>query len=520
MINLLLLVALGLQPLEAQPSADIVFDLAAGDLASIPGASQQYTRYLSRWPYDLKNEKGIKQLDAAINFTVAQLSNRRVWKPPTVCANGQLYRLDYRDYGWTYEAWEKIAKADPYFKVTVGNKIGWINPLTEGAVRNATNSTMAVLRGDWFVARTALDRQGKGFFKGFYSDVKGFPNTEAEFFKIYGIDEKYINDNRLLKGGAVLQSIVAKHNRELQQFPTLWGLDVRFLWRSLDANSDVGERSVIEHFKGSVRFDGKEFIGSNQNGTHYYYLADAKGNQVSEVPIDIAQDTKNDFDARVLTPYSCIRCHGGQQGIWSFSDVVAKAALAPGIGIGVDQYDDKTKQDLEEYYFSDLEQDIQAHQTSYAKAVEKITGLGTVENTKCYIDTVEGYLFKRVNLTDAIADCGYDEAGTKAMLRLSGNPQAIVLASGQSISREAWESALVDVLKFGKPKWDINTPVKIMEGKPQPPSFLESQQAEPDKPEINLPPSAVQEKPKPVITPPKQPVQQPRQPIRQPAQFR
>lgn len=517
MIQLLILVAIGLQPLEAQPSADIVFDLVAGDLASVPQADQEYTRYLSVWPYDPKNEEKTKELDAAISFQLATLSNRRVWKPPVKTANGQLYRFDYRDYGWSYDAWEKLAKADPYFKVTVGDKKGWINPLTEGAVRSATNSTMAVLRGDWFVARTSLDRQGKGFFKGFYSDVKGFPNTEVEFFKLYGIDEKYINDNLLLKGGSVLQSIVAKHNRELQQFPTLWGRDVRFLWRSLDANSDIGERSVIEHFRGSVRFDGKEFIGSNQNGTHYYYLTNAKGEQVSEVPTDIAQDTKNPFDARVLTPYSCIRCHGGQQGIWDFADVVSKAALAPGVGLGVDKYDEKTRIALEEYYFSDLGQDIKSHQTSYAESIKQITGLPTDENTKCYIDVVEGYLFQRVDFAAAMADCGHDEDGTKAMLRLSNNPQAIVLASGQSISREAWESALVDVLKYGKFKWDINAPIKIMEGKAKPPSFNAQQiETAPEQPKLESKPAAPQPKPQ-VLEAPGIKIQknQPRQPVPQ-----
>jgi hypothetical protein len=323
----------GASDLAIQNMPARVIDRAVIDLSEVPKADQPYTRYLATWP--ATSDVELRNLDSSVKFWTASLSRRRVVRTPKLTADGQLYRLDIRDYYWTHDAWEQLAKANPYFAVTAYGKRGWLDPRAEYALRSATGSRMAVARADWFVARTSLDVGGAGFFKGFYSTFMGFPNSEAELFKQFGIDEKYLSDNYLLRGGSVLQSIVALHNRELQLIPTVWGRDSRFLWRSFDTDSDIGASSVIEHFAGSVKFAGKEFIGSNQNGTHYYYLANAQGKQVAEVPANIAQDRTNPHDARVLNPYSCVRCHGPQSGIRDFSDVVSKTALSDDAALAV-----------------------------------------------------------------------------------------------------------------------------------------------------------------------------------------
>jgi hypothetical protein len=463
-----------LAAVPAGPAA--VVDRCVVDLEQVAAADRPYTRYLSRWPAVEGNRL---HLDASVRFWVASLSNRRVWKPPEPTADGELYRIDIRNYGWSHESWEQIARANPYFRVSTAKARGWLDPASELALRTATGSVLALARADWFVARTSLDRGGVGFFKGFYSDFKGLPESEAELFKLYAIDEKYLDDNFLLRGGAVLQSIVASHNRELQLFPTVWGRDVRFLWRSLDTRSDVGETSVIEHFKGSVKFAGREYIGSNQNGTHYYYLSNAEGKQLAEVPTDIAQDKSNPHDARVLNPYSCVRCHGPQSGIRDFADVVSRTALSEDVALAViagdrevrksgDQVDahkpgqagDDQTFALEEYYLSELGTDITTHQKSYATAVHDVTGLAPPDNTDAYASVVEGYLWGRVDAATAANECGVDEATIKLLLKSSGNPHALVLLGGSTISREAWEDAFGDVMRAAAYAWDGQMQIK------------------------------------------------------------
>ena len=447
----------------APASPASVFDRCVIDLDAVPIADRPYTRYLARWP---ASDADRPSLEASVPFWVASLSNRRVWKPPQLVADGELYRIDIRNYGWSHDAWEQTARTNPYFRVSSSKARGWIDPAAEHALRSATGSTLAVARADWFVARTSLDRGGLGFFRGFYSDFKGLPASEAELFKLYAIDEKYLDENFLLRGGAVLQSIVANHNRELQLFPTVWGRDVRFLWRSLDTRSDVGEASVIEHFKGSVKFAGREYIGSNQNGTHYYYLTNADGQQVAEVPADIAQDKSNPHDARVLTPYSCVRCHGTQSGIRDFADIVSRTALSRDVALAVinkEHADDAAQFALEEYYLSELGTDVATHQKSYATAIRDVTGLDPAENTDAYVSTVEKYLWGRVNAAIAAADCGVDENTLQLMLKASGNPHALVLLGGSAISREAWEAAFGDVMRAAQYAWDGKLQVNLPE---------------------------------------------------------
>lgn len=479
MINLLLAAVLAAGEVRYEklalvgpPSPASLAELALLDLQQQPRRRWPGIRYLSRWPLD---PSVVDDLESTLLFWTASLNNLRRNPPVARVAGGQLYRLYLPDFDWDFDAWEQLAKKDTYFAVTVidGKEVrrGWIDPVVEDALRNATGSVKPVLRADFFVGRTSLDVQGKGHFQGFYSLFKKFPADEAGLFKRRGINVDFLNENLLLRGGAVLRSSVAQHNRELQLFPTVVGLDETFLWRSLDMLSNVGEESVLRNFLGTVKAKGREYIGTNENGTHYYYLTNEQKQQVDQVPAQIAQDRNHSLDAIVYSPYKCVSCHGPKGGIRHFDDVIKRMAEANGVGLAVIikgrklqdfPPETRTKQLLENYYLSDLGRAITRQQQSYTDVVLGINGLSCEENTRAYLRIVEGYIYGMVNKREAAAEIGValDEVGY--YLKNSGNPDALAILAGEEITREAFEAAYPELMQVRVYPWEERIPsVKV-----------------------------------------------------------
>lgn len=429
-----------------------VYEAVAIDLATVPAVDRPWMRYLALWP---SPESSQESLESAAGFWLNSIS----WSPTIrnlrIVGDGGLWRLDLREWGWNREAWETIAKADPYFAVTASDsgkgviRRGWLDPRVELTVRKETGSTKAVLRADWFVARTSLDGE-KGFFQGFYSTFLGLPKTEKELNDILGAKEEQklgksseFNKLFLLQGGAVLQSSVAQHNRGLELLPTVVGKSgARFLWRSLDTDSDAGDASVLEKLAGTHRVAGKEFIYSLPNGLHGYYATNGNGEQVREVPTNVAQDKGHPHDAIVYVGFKCVRCHGPNGGINGFDDVIRRLRVARKTGVAVigDRYgDDDFKRRLEAYYGGDLGEDTAQHRTVYGRAVKDAAARDHKENTTNYLGLVEGYLWGRVDLQVASNESGLGDE-TETYIKLTSPSPLVALLAGESISRELWEA--------------------------------------------------------------------------------
>jgi hypothetical protein len=358
--------------------------------------------------------------------------------------------------------WENIAAADPYFAVTVIDKTknqtlrrGWLDPKVEEAVRKETISSKAVLRADWFLVRTSLDGQ-KGFFQGFYSQFLGLPKTEKELDVLLGAKEEQqisasteFNKIFLLQGGAVLQSIVAQHNRGLELKPTVVGKSgVRFLWRSLDTDSNAENSSVLEKLAGTHDVAGKEFIFSLPNGLHGYYAADGKGSQVAEVPTNIAQDKTHPRDSIVYVGFKCVRCHQLNGGINGFDDIIRRLRVGKKTGVAVITKSDKKedldfKRKIEAYYASDLSIETAQQRKIYREAVrEASSGLEVEANYAAYLKIVEGYLYGFVDLESARRETGFEDVET--YIKLTSPSSVTPLLENEVNSRELWEK------NFGK----------------------------------------------------------------------
>jgi hypothetical protein len=339
-----------------------------------------------------------------------------------------------------------------------------------------SRATRAIERADRFLALTSLDRGDKR--GGYYSNFLDLPNTEPQLLKQLGIDEHFLKQNDLIRGGAVLggESIVAKHNRELQLLPSAFGLDERFLWRSLDVASDVKDQSVFKNFLGTIRIDGGEHIGTLKNGNHFYYLMNKARQQVAEVPIDIAQDKDDPHDVVVRTPYKCVKCHGPKGGIRHFDDVVRRMALSSNVALSViqkypkDPPDTRTKQALEDYYLSPLAKDITKHQESYTRVIREITGLSPAANTDNYLKFVNGYLFGLVDRQRAAYELAVEPEQLDAYLKQTGNDELMTILAAEQIPRELFEQGFADGMRARIHPWE-RSPARVKpETAPAPPA--------------------------------------------------
>lgn len=436
-------------------SPDKILKDAVVDLARVDPAERPYIRYLSAWP----REDSLETFEPVLVCWINHLTFRRKPYRPVRTPEG-LYRLNLQDLKWKPEAWEKLARRDTYFAVSVYaadgtiNR-GWIDPKAYLALSKETHSALPVLRGDYFLARTSLERGGVGFFReGFYSDLLGLPKTEKELFDLVGSKEE-LGKTFLGRGGAVTESEVALHNRELQLFPSLVGGDLGYFWRSLDTKSNLNDQDVFEKHRGTIRVDGKEFVLSLPNGLNFYYITDGAGNQVNEVPQDVAQDDKAVQDVTVLVPRSCVTCH--PKGVRQFKDEVSDLILDPNARLNIIRKKgdkDFLKQELEDYYLSPLGRTLTKHQESFSEAVLTTCGMEAEDFAKAYRAELDLYFYGRVTRETVIRETGFTEEEVDGYLARAGHSTAVRLRAGRSVTRENWDGIYHLVMKAAIYSWE------------------------------------------------------------------
>jgi hypothetical protein len=495
---LLLIVVSGIVHGQTYTPNDMFKAAHVDQTTQVPPEKRVVVRYLDFHAYpDNERDQAIRAMKFALNST----SLKTNFVTPVMIHNNTIMRIDLEDLGWDKKSrqdkltilekfgvkfdldntekkrifldiWETFVLADKFFAVSTpdakGNvQRGWLDPIIEAEARNISYSSKFILRADWLISRLLLEKQ----FGGFYSDLLFFPAKEADLYKAFGANIDFVDsNNQLRQGGAVLKSIVALNNRELQLIPSYFGFDEKFIWRTFDINKAGEEnKSVIQAFGGTVKHDGREIIGSLPNGLHWYYLADAAGNQVAEVPPDIAQDKRqgpiNVRERRVINAYKCISCHGEANGTYPFQDVVLKAIKNPDIALTVISKDkDKAlaiKQVLEEYYNSKLGKTIVRQQESYSARVKECNGLESSENSEALVDFIERYIYETVGPQQAANEMGVTLDEAKLYWKNSGNAVASFLLTGEEVPRADWENAFRDVMRSIVYPWE-NANVKVV----------------------------------------------------------
>jgi WD40 repeat protein len=230
---------------------------------------------------------------------LAKLLNSLSWHPrlslPRPIDRGQtVYRLDLRDYKWTASQWDRLVNAYPY-KIDVN--------LSEArAIRTATGSEFAYLRGDWFVATASRPP--------LYHDLLQLPTSDRGLERLLQVDVPANLKEDLAVRAGFNDSGVSKNNRLIERHDAAFGA----FWRSYDFDGNSGRQNLFEHPLGpaagetSFAHAGGEIIFHLPNGLLGFLLVERNGRRIDQAPVEIVSDPKRP-DQRVETGISCMSCH-------------------------------------------------------------------------------------------------------------------------------------------------------------------------------------------------------------------
>lgn len=460
MLFLLLFGALSSSPNEQ-------FQLALSDLRSLPVEKQCVTRYAS--------VHGVpqKELNEFLKATTFVVNSDSMRQPVTLTIiNLSVIRVETDKLGWDQasrsediallakegvnltipnpvsnalyiDIWEDMQRFDPYFKPD------WIDPALYIEACRLSKSKMFIMSAWFLFPRLMLERQDGGF----YSQLLLLPPTVDQLFKRMGVSQAFIDRQRLRRGGAVIDSEVALHNRELREIPGTFG-EERFIWDTKDFAVDAENRAknVLLSLAGTAKEDGSEYIGSLPNNLHWYYIANGKGVQLNAVPSNVAIDmrpgSRNEpiHDRNVVAWYKCLACHGPYSGLRPFEDRVKIGLINPDAKLKTYSYYKNAvitrKRELEEFYLPELQQSLQRQQRSYSNAVFRITGLSSTENARIVTTIFDRYFWELVGQDRAALEFGYPLEQAIKMWNESGDENLVLLAAGQPIRRKVWETVV------------------------------------------------------------------------------
>lgn len=277
-----------------------------------------------------------------------------------------------------WQVWEDITAQDPYFREP------WVNSEVAAKLRIESTSSGCVVRGDWLMVKVTDDDDPatKDVVEGFYTQLMGFPETEAEFQQYIEVNINQTEKNGAARSAGVLDSgrgsgaDVALHNRLLRRIPTLGTALGGYYWRTFDVVNSQGEKNVLNHPLG-IDHDGGEQIFSLPNGLQGYYLIgdqqeDGSRKRVSAVPPNIATDP-NYPDAQVSTWHSCATCH--VHGILMPDMAVRELVSGGNVNFVAFNNDDQIKFNTD--YQVDLAYIVEHDQKMFEEAIKRASGAQT-----------------------------------------------------------------------------------------------------------------------------------------------
>ena len=416
----------------ALPSFEEAAATAAADYQGLPPDLRPHVLYLTTYNIQALDPK--TDATAATDFWLNSLSSLTTIKRsipvfadlPNAAPQKtpRLHRVDVRDYGWSSAAIQKTLSKYPYGLLTIP----------------------PVVRADWFLLESSDATRSTAYYDLLYP--RGVPKNIEEFRKAWFVRLDDVRTAGIETGSIVLErkSIVALHNRVLSRSPTILGA----YHQTFDAvaTDPLTNRDYFRKPQGFA-FDAQEHIVSMSNGLHAYFLSNAQGNRQEEAPTNIARNSRPALpggDIRVITPFSCVECHGTQAGINIPRNALVEyltGAPDPQRSLVLYAKGKAATQFIERFYLNDPKQRLLLRdQNDYSEALAKCNGLTPAENTKAFLNVLT-IARQGVTIRIAAAELGTTEGNLKAALTPTAEGQlgALVTQPDHEIPREAWERA-------------------------------------------------------------------------------
>lgn len=403
------------------------------DVEAAPDRTRTYLRYFSLANlYNARvSDVELESYRAALSKLINSLSRHSEITPPAAIDSARvLFRIDLRDYNWTFATWNGLVAAYPY----------GVRSSDGDSIAHLTGSPLPYLRADWFVAEASV--------APLYYDLLDLPKTVQDLERQLGIDAaRDLAEEKNVARAGIRESGVSRNNRILERHVSQHGA----YWKSFDFRSNLDDQNI---FRDPLRFNaaGHEIIFNLPNGLQAYFLADARGNRLNIAPINIVADRNNADDPTIRNGRSCMNCHFG--GIQSFKDDV-RAVVG---GLSAELFDRQTALVL--YPPQDaLDRMVEKDRRRFEVAIAK-TGAAPVPVTaqQEQINALSRRYNAELSVAEAASEAGLETS--EFLIRLTGSNWLAsqgfgqLMVSGGGIKRDAWERQFGDLvreLRLGDP---------------------------------------------------------------------
>lgn len=420
--------------------------LAAADLARQPAAARRHLRYLSLYAVP---ERQRAEWVRVLAFHANSLSREAELTPPALVAP-DLLRVSLPDYGWDPKVWDRLAKVDPHFHATVvtekvseeqryhpGGEVNgtyyapgnytfrtrekvkalaaapWLPAKAAAYLAAETRSEAPLLRGDWFLYQTAIQ---KDRVAGYY-DFLGLGKSQKDFERLVGADEAAAKRVKREIKAIVARSSVTLQNRVINRYGAITG----GYWITYDYKESTAKRNALRFLDKDIDpadGDAAESYGVLPNGLFAFFLADGAGVRQDTAPDFIASDGRaNGTDRRVHVGMSCVRCH--VEGIRPINDWMRQVYRSPVALAAVDK-DQFVR--FRQLYLSDLARWVRRDSEDYAETLARLTGQTAAQTAAAYGRAWESYAEADLLPADVARETGYPAETVVAALRAYATP--------------------------------------------------------------------------------------------------
>jgi hypothetical protein len=467
-------------------------EMAVKFLEGLQPSERKYIRFLSFYNYDV--EGILTRRVKSQKFWVNNLHFEQAVAFPYVVEGSEkrLYWIDLREFNWSPEDWQRVARREPYFREPLDSATAiLLRRYIEVEQDPKSMHLEAIVRADWFFRETFESDRSPSYYdllfskfhkraksetyeeivtpatQDSYQNVRGsdgriyrqlvkgkpavtrtvtknnntsarFPQNENDFERVFGVDKfrdmlkEFKIDTRhgaVVEGSEKSISIVARQNRLIERIQT----PISEYYKTFDVKETAGRRDFAETLNKDFEFDAGEILTGLPSGGMAALLVDNKGAIVETADNRFAIDTSDlKYDARVRTPGSCFICHEQKY-------IKPKNLIEDMLKSGIDiKFKQKQRAIEARGFFLDWVDKLENEQSRFEKFILRTSGYRAGENAlalKTWRDEYDAPVTKAI----AAKELGLPENIFKLIAAKSTKARILMLAQGDTIPRVTWE---------------------------------------------------------------------------------